>query len=147
MKLIIDIPYYNLDDIQNGSIACGQILKAVRNGKPYEDEQPGDLISRDALKKAINFVYDCAYIDSKSKEGIVSDIIDEIDNAPTVDTTEQEEFAYNEGYAHGLETKRPQGEWEDYSVDFYRCPECGYLLNKDCPHCQNKVILPKGGAE
>lgn len=70
-----------------------------------------------------------------------------IDIAPAVDTTEQEEFAYNEGYAHGLETKRPQGEWEDYSVDFYRCPECGYLLNKDCPHCQNKVILPKGGAE
>ena len=36
----------------------------------------------------------------------------------------------------------PRGEWEDYSVDFYRCPECGYLLNKDCPHCGSKVILP-----
>jgi len=44
-------------------------------------------------------------------------------------------------------TTRPEGEWEDYSVDFYKCPECGYLLNKDCPHCQTKVILPKGGAE
>lgn len=43
-----------------------------------------ELISREALKKVLNFVYDCAYIDSKSKEGIVSDIIDEIDNAPTV---------------------------------------------------------------
>lgn len=43
------------------------------------------LIDAEALKKALNFVYDCAYIDSKSKEGIVSDIIDEIDNAPTVD--------------------------------------------------------------
>ena len=34
MKLIIDIPDYNLNDIQNGSIACGQILKAVKNGIP-----------------------------------------------------------------------------------------------------------------
>ena len=41
--------------------------------------------------------------------------------------------------------ERQQGEWEDYSVNFYKCPECGYLLNKDCPNCQNKVILPKGG--
>lgn len=43
------------------------------------------LIDADKLKKSLNFVYDCAYIDSKSKEGIVSDIIDEIDNAPTFD--------------------------------------------------------------
>ena len=35
------------------------------------------------------------------------------------------------------------GVWENYSIDFYKCPECGYLLNKDCPHCQSKVILPK----
>ena len=38
MKLIIDIPDYSLNDIQNGSIACGQILKAVKNGKPYEEK-------------------------------------------------------------------------------------------------------------
>lgn len=54
--------------------------------------------------------------------------------------------ALGEIIANGIPYE-PQGEWEDYSVDFYRCPECGYLLNKDCPHCQNKVILPKGGAE
>ena len=41
----------------------------------------------------------------------------------------------------------PKGEWEDYSVDFYKCPECGYLLNKLCPQCHNTVVLPKGGAE
>ena len=33
-------------------------------------------------------------------------------------------------------------EWEDYSIDFYKCPECGYLLNKDCPCCQTEIILP-----
>lgn len=42
---------------------------------------------------------------------------------------------------------RPQGEWIDYDNTFYKCPECGYLLEKCCPQCQNKVILPKGGAE
>ena len=42
MKLIIDIPDYNLNDIQNGSIACGQILKAVKNGIPYEERPQGE---------------------------------------------------------------------------------------------------------
>lgn len=37
--------------------------------------------------------------------------------------------------------------WKDYSVNFWQCPECGYLLNKFCPQCYNNVILPKGGAE
>ena len=44
MKLIIDIPDYNLDDIQNGSIACGQILKAVKSGKSYEERPQGKWI-------------------------------------------------------------------------------------------------------
>jgi len=37
MRMIIDIPDYNLDEVQNGSIACGQILKAVKNGKVYKE--------------------------------------------------------------------------------------------------------------
>ena len=47
MKLIIDIPkhYYKLKDIQNGSIACSQIVKAVKNGIPYEEKPPGEWIS------------------------------------------------------------------------------------------------------
>lgn len=43
--------------------------------------------------------------------------------------------------------ERPQGEWIDYNNTFYKCPECGYLLEKCCPHCQNKVILPNCGAD
>lgn len=42
-------------------------------------------------------------------------------------------------------TEKPQGEWIDYDNTFYKCPECGYLLEKCCPQCQNKVILPFGG--
>ena len=48
MKVVIDIPDYNLDDIQNGSIACGQILKAVKNGIPISTES--DLNSPNDLK-------------------------------------------------------------------------------------------------
>ena len=44
-----------------------------------------DLISREDLKRKLQYVYSCEYIGSKSKEGIVSDIIDEIDNAPAVE--------------------------------------------------------------
>lgn len=43
--------------------------------------------------------------------------------------------------------ERPQGEWIDYDNTFYKCPDCGYLLEKCCPQCQNKVILPKDGAD
>lgn len=46
-----------------------------------------------------------------------------------------------------LAKEKPQGEWIDYDNTFYKCPDCGYLLEKCCPQCQNKVILPKGGAE
>ena len=67
-------------------------------GNPMNWESTkGDLISREALKKSLNFVYDCAYIDSKSKEGIVSDIIDEIDNAPIVPLPD-----FKEGYKQAI---------------------------------------------
>ena len=42
MKLIIDIPDYNLNSIQNGSIACSVILRAVKNGKPYDERPHGE---------------------------------------------------------------------------------------------------------
>lgn len=48
------------------------------------EQVKGDLISRATLKEKLQYVYSCEYIGSKSKEGIVSDIIDEIDKTPTV---------------------------------------------------------------
>lgn len=54
MKLIIDIPNYNLDRVQNGSIACGVILKAVKNGTPlpkgYGRLVDGDKIVDEIMK-------------------------------------------------------------------------------------------------
>lgn len=64
-----------------------------------------DLISRKALKEELNFVYSCAYIESKSKEGIASDIIDVIDKAPTVSDR------YDEGYAQGYIDGSTGADW------------------------------------
>ena len=67
------------------------------------------LIDADALKEALNYIYDCAYIDSKSKEGIASDIIAIIDNAPTVEIP-CNQIIWEQGYECGM-NERPQGEW------------------------------------
>ena len=73
-----------------------------------------DLISREALKNALNYIYDCAYIDSKSKEGIASDIIDEIDNAPTVEVRD----GYDFGYTKGLEDGKKQAQTEAIEYEY-----------------------------
>lgn len=87
-----------------------------------------DIISREALKEALNYVYYCPYIESKSKEGIVSDIINTIDNAPTVEinTNAIEYKAYCKGLEDGKKIARPQGEWiskeEALKILCEKCP-------------------------
>lgn len=68
MKIVIDIPDgyiaddYFLNNIQNGSIACGQILKAVKNGIPLPKDH-GRLIDADAY---INKTAECGWLDDIS---------------------------------------------------------------------------------
>ena len=100
------------------------------------------LIDADALKEEVN---------KKKVVGRFNTLL-LIDNAPTVDTFTFDDMkkGINVGYKAGRlseKWERPQGEWIDYDNTFYKCPDCGYLLEKCCPQCQNKVILPKGGAE
>ena len=64
----------SLDDRKLNNEALNRIRKSLNK---QED-----------LKKRLNYVYSCDYIGSKSKEGIVSDIIDEIDNAMEADNDE-----------------------------------------------------------
>lgn len=139
MKLIIDIDdnvFTRLFDngVDTSSDDREAIDRAVRNGMPYERPQ-GDLISREVLKEVIN--YNQMYVNPKLA---VDDVIKLIDNAPTVDTTEQEENAYNEGYAHGLETKKPQGEYteEDIKQAIKENFDIGYEMAK------NKFERPQG---
>lgn len=114
----------------------------IAQSKPYDDS--GDLISREALRNIMK----CNLRSWGAQGVLIDEVMETIDNAQTVEPicpclsdNEVKQPCLNSPCA------RPQGEWEDYSADFYKCPECGYLLNKLCPQCQNKVILPKGGAE
>lgn len=80
MELVIKIPDYNLDDVQNGSIACGQILKAVRNGTPLPKGH-GDLVDIRALKGELWWVSDCPHI--KLNEQAL-EIWETIEKAPSI---------------------------------------------------------------
>lgn len=98
------------------------------------------LIDANALKENLRQYF--------TKGEALYQILTIIDNAPTVAVNCKDCDGYEAGYSAGLkDAERPQGEWIDYDNTFYKCPECGYLLEKCCPQCQNKVILPKGGAE
>ena len=77
-----------------------------------------DLISREALKKALKEYKYCGFYDK---------VIEIIDNAPTVE-------------------ERPQGEWicitkstfPQYQPDEYKCSECSGPSSIEyyfCPHC------------
>ena len=156
MKLIIDIDDEMVcNDIKNKELEPTSatdevIINALYNGIPYEERSQGDLISRSELKKAFD-----DYIKANPNISGIFEVGKFItDNAPTV-IPDIEEFdkALHKWFEDIDEWEkkngkiRPQGEWIDYDNTFYKCPECGYLLEKCCPQCQNKVILPKGGAE
>lgn len=87
MKLIIDIDESLLNEAKNGHICLGEFADAVMNGVSYEERPQGDLISREALKKAItnrlvSVTYSSDYTDGL-QDGYLN-TINEIDNAPTV---------------------------------------------------------------
>ena len=86
-----------------------------------------DLISREALKKALKEYKYCGFYDK---------VIEIIDNAPTVDIKDEIAGAYNEGYMCGsreAEKARPQGEWIE--VDIKSTPYGGYTCNRKCNKC------------
>ena len=86
MKLIIDIPdeEYNRikewEDNITGYQTSLVLYRAVRNGIPYEERPQGDLISRDALKKAMEQA-DMEAIDYEMLAGMYEHLVR---NAPTV---------------------------------------------------------------
>lgn len=93
MKIVIDIPdgYIAdgcfLNNIQNGSIACGQILKAVKNGKPLLKEQ-GRLIvlSENKLKEnQINLDFSFQKWISEVGVSLATIAVIEADNAESED--------------------------------------------------------------
>ena len=127
MKLIIDIPNYNLKEVQNGSIASKVILEAVKNGKPYEETELIDSTPTVEPQKApiANVTFDT----EKLKE-LTDDIVERIKSGEIV-----------------LQDERLKGEWIETQrgiiVTEYKCPFCGrtvkddtgYDVSADFPFC------------
>lgn len=108
MKLIIDIPNYKLDEVQNGSIASGEILKAVRTGTPYNPK--GDLISREYVESIVRAEFVDLQDGTEEWRTYVNDtcetILNKVHNAPTV------EDRYGEGYAQGYIDGSTGADWQ-----------------------------------
>ena len=109
--------------------------------KALEERPQGDLISRSEAEKL-----GATCLARRNENGQLEAIIS-LDNAPTVNIPNYGGKVVPDTLQGWRYEKRQQGEWIDYDNTFYKCPDCGYLLEKCCPQCQNKVILPKGGAE
>jgi hypothetical protein len=121
--------------------------------KAYERPH-GDLISRDALRKDIEHLYS---IYAENKDWFYTDVLNHIDNAPTVEAYSfervQELVKLNQQFAQEIENlKRPQGEWIEKRdslghIQLY-CNQCdakaqvGFI--SFCGKCGAKM---KGGAE
>ena len=165
MKLLIDVESRYCKDLQSDVKelyygALNRITEAVRNGIPYDDKPQGDLISREALKKAIETCEKFACLPDtklmpfyrlnepeKNYEPYVHlrDIKKAIDNAPAVEYTFEAAFQKTVCDQRLYCPERPQGEW---IIDGHhrRCKKCGeYFCIADsegneipsnfCPNC------------
>lgn len=105
-------------------------------------ENKGDLISREALKEALNEMFDTVEV------MLFDDIIATIDNAPTVKFSlmpadETKEDAYKRGYEKGkikgilMANTRPQGDLAEKLNDRIEDRVCKYCqMNKHCELCE-----------
>lgn len=121
MKLIIDIPDYKLNDIQNGSIACSQILKAVKNGKPYEERPKDEWIpikTREMTEEEkeeypdYTFMYDC-HLPDDGEEVLVTTFSGMV----TLDTFYRDDGCYFECYCDDGDVVAWQPKPESYKKE------------------------------
>lgn len=85
------------------------------------------LIDADALEDKVADLYSEG---EEATEGdkVVNDVIDLIDNAPTIETdmSEYSDKLWQKAYERGKAEARPQGEW----IKHIRCIECSVCKNK-----------------
>jgi len=111
-------------------------------------ENKGDLISREALKKALHNFFEGKIIDEPTY--ILRDVFCHIDNAPTVEPT----FGVFKAICceDCDKNKRPQGEWINkrtikHDGEFY-CSNCDFELESFiqgvfynfCPNCGAQMV-------
>ena len=110
-----------------------------------------DLISRSALKKVLSETKDIFVI------ACLSNVLDEIDNAPTV-TNGTYEQGFRVGAYGRLDEIRPQGKWILKETDCdsggnnrYECSKCHYSdihsQSAEVPYCWHCGADMRGGAE
>lgn len=138
MKLIIEIPEKVVTAIQNGEDYRYDIHTTIAQGIPYEERPQGDLISREALKKAFEGIFYNDVYDQEITERL-------IDNAPTVDINRMMQRAFASGV---MVNTRPKGEWiklEDspYEVECPFCHTVHCCIPKFCTECG--ADMRKGG--
>lgn len=93
----------------------------------------GDLINRDALKRAFE---NLASDDYNEPIWYQKTVFETIDKAPAIDISGSEYFPYRTAYFNGVEdgraTARPKGEWinhrNDYGHNIADCSLCGKTM-------------------
>jgi len=109
IKRIIEIEEKWIDDIKNyQKIPLGKLFDAIKESKPYDDS--GDLISRSALKEAI-----------EKSEPCCSAWNEIVDNAPPVHPRDN----YDLGYVQGLEDGKDALIKELWNCRNELCLRCG----------------------
>ena len=130
------------------------------NVKPEDIKwKGGDLINRDALKRAFE---NLASDDYNEPIWYQKTVFETIDKAPAIDISGNEYFPYRTAYFNGVEdgsaTARPKGEWinhrNDYGHNIADCSLCGKAMQwhdedgdgipRYCWYCGASM---KGGAE
>ena len=126
--------------IDTNDIEYKAYCKGLEDGKKIarpQGKMTNDLISREALKEEVK-----KYLE-KRQDVIVweSDIYNIIENAPTVEPEKAKEGelvkAYTKGFDAGVETARPQGEWNKEQTIYgwdgksYQCSVCGRSVHLD----------------
>ena len=106
-----------------------------------------DLISREALRKDIEHLHN---VYAENKDYFYTDVLDHIDNAPTVDLWEMRQEATENALKKAeVLYKRPQGEWIEENSEtgalgikytWVKCNQCGWsnslVIPKNfCPNC------------
>lgn len=150
MKRIIELSENDYKELKEDGVQNHLALAdtVIANSMPYDPQ--GDLISREALKKACSEM-----VRGSNNSDFIpcpswNNAMELIDNAPTVDAISNDEGyemygkGYLQGYKRGKAEAIPKGEWEvPFMSDgrkFHKCTHCHIssmviLFDNFCPNC------------
>ena len=159
-EIIMMVPLCDIDNAPTYNQVGHKMATAegfITNPEWYK----GDLISRESLRKDIEHLYS---IYAENKDGFYTDVIDHIDNAPTVEPCYQTTSCldckmYDKGkhncprfceVIRSAIEERPQGEWIKIgelglAYKCNKCEEVSVTPENFCPNCG--ADMQKGDAD